>query len=54
MNGASAGTPAAGGRIADLLERKGDTEKAREIFELIVEAEANYKDALDRLSKLSG
>lgn len=37
----------------DLLERQGQNEKAREVFEKIVEAEANYRDSLDRLSKLS-
>lgn len=39
---------------ADLLERKGDTEEAKAVFERIVEADASYKDALDRLSKLAG
>ncbi len=37
----------------DLLERQGHKDKAREVFEKIVEAEANYRDSLDRLSKLS-
>ncbi len=37
----------------DLLERSGDTDKARDIFERIVEEDAAYKDVLDRLSKLS-
>ena len=38
---------------ADMLERKGDTDEAKAHFEQIVEADASYKDALDRLSKLS-
>lgn len=37
----------------DILERSGDADKAREIFERIVEEDAAYKDVLDRLSKLS-
>jgi tetratricopeptide (TPR) repeat protein len=39
--------------FADLLERTGDAERAREIFERIVEEDAAYKDVLDRLSALS-
>ncbi len=38
---------------ANLLERAGDLEKARAMFERIVEEDAAYKDVLDRLSKLS-
>ncbi|MDJ0522146.1 MAG: tetratricopeptide repeat protein, partial [Planctomycetota bacterium] len=38
---------------ADLLERAGEMDKARDIFERIVEEDAAYKDVLDRLSKLS-
>ncbi len=38
---------------ANLLERAGETEKARGIFERIVEEDAAYKDVLNRLSALS-
>ncbi len=38
---------------ADLLERSGKAEEARAIFERIVEEDAAYKDALQRLSALS-
>ena len=38
---------------ADLLARTGETEKARAIFERIVEEDAAYKDVLTRLSELS-
>ena len=38
---------------AALLERMGEGEKARAIFERIVEEDAAYKDVLDRLSALS-
>ncbi len=38
---------------ADMLERKGDVDQAKAYFEQIVEADASYRDALDRLSKLS-
>lgn len=38
---------------ADLLERMGDADAAREIFERIVEEDAAYKDVLERLSALS-
>jgi tetratricopeptide (TPR) repeat protein len=38
---------------ADLLQRTGETDKAREIFERIVEEDAAYKDVLERLSALS-
>jgi len=37
----------------NLLERCGELDKAREMFERIVEEDAAYKDVLDRLSKLS-
>ncbi len=39
--------------LADLLERKGELDRARDIFERIVEADAGFKDALNRLEKLS-
>ena len=38
---------------ADLLERSGDSDKAREVFEQIVEEDASYRDALTRLSALA-
>jgi len=38
---------------ADMLERSGSEDKARAIFEQIVEEDAAYKDTLQRLSKLS-
>lgn len=38
---------------ADLLERSGSTAEAKAIFERIVEEDAAYKDALQRLSSLS-
>ena len=38
---------------ADMLARSGDADKAREIFERIVEEDAAYKDVLTRLSELS-
>lgn len=37
----------------DLLERQGEKEKARGIFEKIVESQADFRDALNRLSALS-
>jgi tetratricopeptide (TPR) repeat protein len=39
--------------FADLLERSGQAERARDVFERIVEEDAAYKDVLDRLSALS-
>ena len=38
---------------ADLLQRKGDNDEARKIFESIVEEDASYRDVLERLSALS-
>ena len=38
---------------ADMLESKGEKDKAREIFEQIVEADASFKDSLSRLETLS-
>jgi tetratricopeptide (TPR) repeat protein len=37
----------------DLLERTGERERARDVFEQIVEEDAAYRDVLERLSKLS-
>lgn len=38
---------------ADMLERKEEREKARDVFERIVESDASYRDALKRLETLS-